>query len=127
MIVVAAGVIERGGRFLLAQRGEGRHLAFKWEFPGGKLEPGEQPEEALERELREELGVCTRAGRILDAVATRDSGREILLLFYRAAILSGEPQPLDCRAVRWALPEELAQFDLAPADARAAAKLLGAE
>ena len=68
MIAVVAGILLRDGKILLAQRKEAASFALKWEFPGGKIEPGESPEEALERELQEELGIHTHTGRIFDAV-----------------------------------------------------------
>ena len=126
MIAVAAGVVYRGNRILLCQRKAGGHQALKWEFPGGKLEAGESPEQALARELREELGVCARVGRILAACRIADAGRDLLLLFYAAEIASGEPRPLDCRAVVWAEPSALTGYDLAEAD-RSVAEALAAQ
>ena len=116
MLVVAAAVIRRGNTVMLCQRREGVHNALRWEFPGGKLEPGEAPEAALARELREELGIEARVGRVCDAVLHRYPDRDVLLLFYRCAILSGEPQTIDCRAVAWVRPEDLGAWDLADAD-----------
>ena len=95
MIVVAAGIVQRDGKIMVCQRKAGKANGLKWEFPGGKLEPGESPEAALERELREELGIQTRTGRIYDAKHRVESGRELLILFYFSEILSGEPQPID--------------------------------
>ena len=117
MIAVVAGVVRRGGRVLLCQRPEGKRLGLLWEFPGGKVEPGESPEAALERELREELAVQTRTGRVLDAL--RLDGREggdLLLLFYESEIAGGEPQTVECRALDWVLPKDVSTYDLAPAD-----------
>ncbi len=102
MIAVAAGVVCREGRIMICQRKPGGHQPLKWEFPGGKLEAGESPEQALARELREELGIEVRVGRILDAQRIADDGRDLLVLFYLAEIASGEPEPLDCNAVAWA-------------------------
>lgn len=65
MIAVVAGVLFREGRLMLCRRPEGKELAGKWEFPGGKLEEGESPEQALERELREELAIDVRVGRVI--------------------------------------------------------------
>ena len=116
MLVVAAAVVEREGRVMLCQRRPGAHNALKWEFPGGKLEPGESPEEALARELREELDLRVTVGRIRDAVFYRYPDRDVLVLFYGCRVASGEPRPLDCNAVAWALPDELPGFDFAGAD-----------
>ena len=76
MIAVAAGVVCREGRIMICQRKPGGHQPLKWEFPGGKLEAGESPEQALARELREELGIEARVGRILDAQRIADDGRD---------------------------------------------------
>ncbi len=106
MIAVVAGVVRREGRVLLCQRPEGKRFGLLWEFPGGKVEAGETPEAALERELREELDVQTRTGRVLDALRmdSRDGG-DLLLLFYESEIVRGEPRTVECRALDWALPE----------------------
>lgn len=115
MIVVAAGIVSRNGKIMLCQRRPGDRLGLKWEFPGGKLESGETPQQALERELREELAIETRTGRIFDVHHVAGE-QEILVLFFRSEILSGEPQTIECNAVAWADPAELTQYDLAPAD-----------
>lgn len=114
MLPLAAGIVLREGRVLLTQRRPGDRLPLKWEFPGGKLEAGETPEQALERELSEELGVLTRTGRI-HAVKVNESGG-ILLLFYFSTILSGEPEPKECHALEWVEPRRLPEYDLAPTD-----------
>ena len=117
MIAVVAGVVRRKGRVLLCQRPEGKRFGLLWEFPGGKLEAGESPEAALERELREELAIETRTGRVLDALRLDDrNGGDLLMLFYESEIVRGEPQTVECRALDWALPEDVAAYDLAPAD-----------
>lgn len=117
MIAVVAGVVERDGRCLLCQRPEGKNLALKWEFPGGKLEHGETPEAALERELYEELGVRTRTGRILDVIRRQEGELDLLVLFYVSELLSAISQKHECRAIAWVRPDELRLYDLAPADA----------
>ncbi len=95
MIPVVAALIVREGRLLIARRPEGRHMAGRWEFPGGKLEKGESPEDAVEREIREELGLDVRAGRIYQAIAYSYPEKDVLLLFYAAAVVSGEPRPIE--------------------------------
>ena len=117
MIAVVAGMVRRGGRVLLCQRPEGKRLGLLWEFPGGKLEAGESPEAALERELREELAIETRTGRVLDALRLNDrNGGDLLMLFYESEIVRGEPRTVECRALDWTLPKDVAAYDLAPAD-----------
>lgn len=116
MLIVVAAVVVREGRFMVCQRRPEAHSGLKWEFPGGKLEPGETPEAALERELFEELGVEARAGRILDAVLHRYPDRDVLVLFYACDILRGEVRNIDCNAVDWATPDALPAYDFAGAD-----------
>ena len=117
MIAVVAGVVRREGRVLLCQRPEGKRFGLLWEFPGGKVEAGESPEAALERELREELAVQARTGRVLDVLRLDDrNGGDLLLLFYESEIARGEPQTVECRALDWVLPKDVSTYDLAPAD-----------
>lgn len=124
-IAVTAGIIERDGRVLLARRGSGGPLAGKWEFPGGKIEPGETPEECLARELREELGIETLVGERV-ATSIYDYGRgAIELLAYRVRILAGEPEPREHEALAWAPLATLSDYDLAAADMPIARALLG--
>ena len=123
MIAVVAGIVIRDGLVMLCQRKDAGPEALKWEFPGGKLEPGESPEQALVRELREELDVETCVGRVYDVRLRRYPDRDILLLFYRCALVSGTPRCVDCAAIEWVEPSRLAAYDLAPADAAVAARL----
>ena len=126
MIVVAAGIVSQNGKIMLCQRKPEDKLGLKWEFPGGKLEPSESPQRALERELREELAIETRTGRIFDVHHDTASGRDILVLFFRSELISGEPQTVECNAVHWGEPARLTEYDLAPADLEVA-KLLASE
>lgn len=115
-IAVTAGIIERDGRVLIARRGPGDPLAGKWEFPGGKVEPGETPEQCLVRELREELGIETQVGERV-AVSVHDYGRGAIELHaYRVWILAGEPEPREHEALAWAPIAELDRYDFAAAD-----------
>ena len=116
MIPVVAALIVRGGRLLIARRPEGRHMAGRWEFPGGKLEKGESPEDAVEREIREELGLDVRAGRIYQAIAYSYPEKDVLLLFYAAAVVSGEPRPIEEAEIRWVTVAELGGYAFAPVD-----------
>lgn len=109
-----AGAVVRGGRVLLAQRTRPAELAGLWELPGGKAEPGESIEDALARELREELGVEVRGGeRFGVAVPLRDG---LELCAYRVELVAGVPRPLDHAALRWVDAQELLEVDLVPAD-----------
>jgi mutator protein MutT len=103
---------------LIAQRPEGKHLAGGWEFPGGKLEPGEARLAGLARELREELGITIAAGlaRPLIRVNHAYPTREVLLDIWVVKHYRGEPQGLDGQALRWCAQDELPRADLLPAD-----------
>ena len=117
MIPVVAALIVRDGRLLIARRPEGKHMAGRWEFPGGKLEKGESPEEAIEREIREELAAEIRAGRVYQAIAYSYPEKDMLLLFYAASVVSGEPRPVEEAEIRWITLEELDEYTFAPVDA----------
>lgn len=121
-IRVTAAVLRRGEKILIAQRATGA-LAGLWEFPGGKLEAGESPEVCLARELFEELGVHARIGEALTATVHHYPQISIELLVYRAEIVEGEPQAREHAAVAWVTIDELASYELAPADLPAVAKL----
>jgi 8-oxo-dGTP diphosphatase len=114
--VVAAAVIDAAGRVLIAQRPEGKHLAGGWEFPGGKLEPGEEREAGLARELREELGITISAPRPLIQVTHTYPARDVLLDVWVVKNYSGEPEGLDGQALRWCTLDELERVELLPAD-----------
>lgn len=116
MIAVAAGLIVRDGYLLAARRPEGKHMAGRWEFPGGKLERGESPEQALRRELREELDVSVSVGRIYHARTHSYPEKDVLILFYPCRLLEGEPRAVEEAEVRWITPEQIGGFDWAEAD-----------
>ena len=98
---VAAAVIERGGDFLLAQRPEGKPYSGYWEFPGGKIEAGEDPRAALVRELREELGIEVRDATPWITRVYAYTHATVRLHFFRVAAWDGEPRPLEDQAIRW--------------------------
>jgi 8-oxo-dGTP diphosphatase len=108
-IVVAAAVIIEAGRVLLTQRKRGTHLEGAWEFPGGKVEPGEDPRDALARELQEEVGVDVTVTEIVDVTFHRYAEKSVLLLFFEATrkLGSAEPQALDVADVKWGAAEDL--------------------
>lgn len=117
-VLVAAGVLIEGGKVLLSQRKRGTDLEGSWEFPGGKVEPDEDPKEALVRELHEELGITAEVGDPVEVTFHRYPKKNVLLLFYRAARREGSPDPraIDVAAVRWAALEELHDEHFPPAD-----------
>jgi 8-oxo-dGTP diphosphatase len=114
--VVAAALIDAAGRVLIAQRPPGKHLAGGWEFPGGKLEAGEEREAGLARELKEELGITIEAPRPLIQVSHAYPSRDVLLDVWVVRNYRGEPRGLDGQALRWCTLEELDRADLLPAD-----------
>ncbi len=115
-IEVAAGVIWKHGRFLAARRPAGKPRAGYWEFPGGKREPGETIEEALRRELREELGIA--CGRLLawKSVSHTYPDVRVNLHFIHVLDFTGEPEPRDGQTLRWVSPAEAPSLDFLPAD-----------
>jgi 8-oxo-dGTP diphosphatase len=117
-LLVSAAIVIEGGRVLLTQRKAGSHLAGAWEFPGGKVLAGEDPRHALVRELREELGIDTVAGDVMEVTFHRYPERAVLLLFYRAERSAGSPAPraLDVAAFRWAYADDLDEASFPPAD-----------
>lgn len=117
MIQVVCAIIVRENRaVLVCQRAPGSHLGGLWEFPGGKVEPGESPEAALIREMREELAIEVRCGRALSPVEW-DYGRGAMrLLPYLCRITAGEPRALEHAALRWCCCEEFSALEWAPAD-----------
>jgi len=117
-VLVVAAVCIDGDRVLLTQRPAGTHLAGAWEFPGGKMEPGESPEEALVREMREECGVEVAVGEALDVTYWRYPTKSVLLLFYEARITEGEVRHLGVAAHTWATRGELERYEFPPADER---------
>ncbi|MBX3251638.1 MAG: (deoxy)nucleoside triphosphate pyrophosphohydrolase [Myxococcales bacterium] len=124
-VLVAAAVIRRRGapEVLLTQRMRGAHLAGKWEFPGGKVEPDEDPRAAVARECAEECGVTIEVGELVDVTFHAYPGKSVLLLFYDAWLTSGEVQHLGVADHRWVLPSHLDDYDLPPADRPLVAKL----
>ncbi len=117
-IPVVCALIIRDGRVLIARRPAGKHLALKWEFPGGKVEPGEEPAAALVREIEEELGCRIEVREGLTPVKHRYERGEIELIPFVCALAAGssEPHPHEHVAVEWSLVSELCRYDLAEAD-----------
>ena len=114
---VAAAIICRHGKYLIARRGPGSHAAEKWEFPGGKIEGGEGAAACLRRELEEELGIRVEVGSPF-LTSSHDYGEQgiVRLHSYLCWLVDGEPQPRVHTDLQWAAPEELSVYDFAPAD-----------
>lgn len=118
LFVTAVALVDRDGRVLVQQRSAHRSMAGLWEFPGGKVELGETPEQALIRELREELGIETSSACLAPACFASEALGEqhLILLLYVCRKWTGMPQPLDAAALKWVRPVELHGLDMPPAD-----------
>ena len=118
-IDVAAGIIWRGGHFLAAQRPTNKIMEGFWEFPGGKLEGNESPEDALKRELAEELGIGVREVSYWQCVEHRyaDRNLNVRLYFFHVTDFVGEPCAADGQNLRWVSPDEAPALGFLPADA----------
>lgn len=123
-VVVVAAVIERDERFLVTLRQDGTHLAGHWEFPGGKVHPGESHAEALCRELREELDIACEVGALVQSVTHQYPGKAVELHFYRCGF-RGDPRPMMGQRMRWASRAELAALPFPEADRALIAHLTG--
>jgi len=117
-IDVAAGLVFRAGLLLITQRPPGSHLAGLWEFPGGKLQPGESWETALRRELREELGFKAAVGLLYEEITHEYPEKSVRLRFFRCGVESGEPRPIECSNLAWIRRGELVRYPFPEADAR---------
>ena len=118
LLVAAAALVDAEGRILIAQRPEGKQLAGLWEFPGGKLEPGEGPEAALVRELEEELGITVA---LSDLVAHSFASHayenfHLLMPLFTCRIWQGTPVAIEHAALAWVTPAEMAAYAMPPAD-----------
>jgi 8-oxo-dGTP diphosphatase len=126
MRTVVAAVIERSDRrLLIGQRRRNDTSPLKWEFPGGKVEAGESPEDALARELKEELGAVLQKvapiGRVVHKYA--ETPEQLEILFFAAAISDGELKPHTFEQIAWVLPKELGNYDFLAANAGLVANL----
>jgi mutator protein MutT len=123
-IQVAAAIVQRDGRYLIAKRRPGTHLGGLWEFPGGKREPGESLEACLRRELREELGIEITAPEPFKIVRHEYPDKTVELNFFRCSVAGGQPRPLGCDEVRWVTPTQMAALPFPEADKTIIAALL---
>lgn len=119
VLVVACALIDADGRILLAQRPEGKALAGLWEFPGGKLEAGERPEDALIRELAEELGIVVKPACLapLTFASHAYDDFHLLMPLYVCRRWDGEVEGREGQALAWARPQKLRDYPMPPADA----------
>jgi 8-oxo-dGTP diphosphatase len=118
VLVVACALVDADGRILIAQRPQGKKMAGLWEFPGGKVEPGETPEATLVRELREELGIETRSACLAPLTFASHAYEDwhILMPLYVCRRWEGIPQPREGQALKWVRAKELRQYPMPPAD-----------
>ncbi|MFJ7437492.1 (deoxy)nucleoside triphosphate pyrophosphohydrolase [Methylorubrum thiocyanatum] len=118
LLVVAAALVDADGRVLMAQRPEGKALAGLWEFPGGKVEPGERPEETLIRELAEELGITVKEPCLAPLTFASHAYPDFHLLMplYICRRWEGIPQSREAQALRWVRPGALRDLPMPPAD-----------
>jgi mutator protein MutT len=122
VVHVVAAVIERGGRYLITRRLAGTHLGGLWEFPGGKILPGEKPEAALERELMEELGVRVTVGLLIESIGWAYPEKNVRLDFFRCAI-DDDPHALQGQEMRWVAGVDLSAYTFPEADAKLVERL----
>jgi len=115
-VIVTASLIIEQGKVLVTQRKKNSSHGLLWEFPGGKVKEGEDPREALRRELKEELDVEVEVGMIFDAVFYSYPEYPILLLVYRCRIEKGFLKPIGCHDLRWVTLKELEKLAMPPAD-----------
>ncbi len=126
MVQVVAAIIEREGRILICRRSRNQSHALKWEFPGGKVEAGESLQQALARELEEELGVRGAIGTEMTRYEfCYPEKKPILLVFFRITHFEGEPANLIFEEIRWERPETLHAFDFVEGDTRFLRELAG--
>lgn len=115
-IEVAAALIFRDSKLLIARRPEGVHLAGLWEFPGGKREQGESFESCLQREIREELDCDVEVGSLVFQNVHSYSEKTVDIRFYHCTLTKGEPRAIECDALEWVTKDRVAEFSFPEAD-----------
>lgn len=115
-LVVAGLIVGPDGRVLITQRRADQPLPLQWEFPGGKVELGEAPTEALVRELQEEIGVTVHVGRVWDVLFHAYPAFDLVMLVYACRIVDGTPSAVEVADLRWLEPSDLPSWDILPAD-----------
>jgi len=123
VVEVSAALIFRDGKLLITQRHASSHLGGLWEFPGGKRETDETFEQCLVREIREELGAEISVGELFEEISHTYPEKSVRLKFFICRLLRGDPQPLDCAALKWVGKTGLGEFQFPAADAQLLEKL----
>jgi 8-oxo-dGTP diphosphatase len=124
MVRVSAAIIRNSdNEILICQRGPGGSCQFLWEFPGGKIEPGESPEECLVRECREELGIDIEVQDLFEQTKYSYPERDIEFMFFRTSLINGVPASSVHNSIKWVLPDRLDEFEFCPADVFVVKKL----
>ena len=118
LLVAACALVDPDGRVLIAQRPAGKQMGGLWEFPGGKMESGERPEETLIRELSEELGIIVKEECLAPLTFASHSYADFHLLMplYICRRWEGTPQPTEHQAIKWVRPKEMSNYPMPPAD-----------
>ncbi len=111
------------GQFLIAKRAPGGAYGGCWEFPGGKVELGETPQDALKRELAEELGIVVEIGDVQSVAFDENEDRELILMVFLCEHVSGEPAALEVAAFKWVSPQVLVEIPMPPPDRPAQIRL----
>ncbi len=124
-IPVVTGLIRKGDKVLVGQRPVGHTLAGHWEFPGGKIEKNESPEQALARELNEELGIEAEVGALKLASSHTYGDTGIMILFYEVLVWKGEPKAVPHMELRWIEPSELKTLNIPDANKKILDRLIG--
>lgn len=114
--LVVAGLVIRNGRVLIAQRTAAQAMPLQWEFPGGKVEPGEDPPSALVRELREELAIEVSVGRVWDVLFHAYPTFDLIMIVYPCRMTAGDPVAAEVAAFEWVAPDRLREWDVLAAD-----------
>lgn len=115
-IVVTAAFIRENDRILMAKRLPKGPEGGKWEFPGGKIEPGEDPRNCMQRELLEELGIQAEVGTVLDVVSTVKELRHILIIYFDCWITGGELKTIECQDFKWLSPPDIGKLEMPESD-----------
>lgn len=116
MIEVIAAIIHNNEKLLICQRPKGKRCEMLWEFPGGKIEAGETPEECIVRECREELGVTIKPEKLIRAVEYEYPGITVNIYFFFCELIDGEPECIEHNDIQWCTIDEIMELPLCPAD-----------